>query len=67
MPRNARMTGEKWFTCDYSGFEFPVSRRRYQRGFAVADIYYDEPGGQSEGTDPRGINLDEREYPSDGQ
>jgi hypothetical protein len=65
--RNNRRTGEKWFVCDYSGFEFPVSRRRYQRGFAVADIFYDEPGGQSSDQDPRALNLDDKENPHDGQ
>lgn len=64
--RNSRWTGEKWFTCDYSGFEYPVSRRRFQRGLQVADTFYDEPGGQSEGQDPRGVALDDVESPYDG-
>ena len=52
-PKNVRRTGEKWFVCDRSGFEYPVSRMRIQDGFRVADDFFDEPGGQSEAADPR--------------
>ena len=60
-PLNNRMTGERWFICDRSGWEYPVSRRRFQDGLQVGDDFYDEPGGQSQGADPRTLSLSDGE------
>lgn len=65
-PKNNRQTGERWFTCDRSGFEYPISRRRFQNGLQVADDFYDEPGYQSDAADPRIIQMSETERPDDG-
>lgn len=53
------ISGEKWFTCQRSGWNFPMSRMRMDNGLRVADIFYDQPGGNSQGKDdPRSLHLD---------
>ena len=62
-PKNNRRTGERWFTCARSGFEYPVSRRRFQNGLPIADDFVDEPGGRSEAQDPRVVSLTTGDHP----
>ena len=59
MPRATGSTGEKWFICDQCGFDYPVKYLRRQRGLRVCSYLpcYDQPGGQSQGDDPRMISF----------
>lgn len=51
-------SGRKWFTCAFSGFNFPLERAVRQRGLLVADIFADAPA-RLENIDPRTLEFSE--------
>ena len=65
MPRTVGQTGSKWFTCDNCGFDYPIKFLQRQRGLKFCTYLpcSDEPGGQTQGQDPRKLNLTEGDDP----
>ena len=54
---------EGWFTCDRSGFNFPISQRVWQNGLQVGVRFADEPGRLEQSGDPRTLDMKDIENP----
>ena len=64
MAKNTGHTGQRWFICALSGFEYPISEAVRQRGYLVGSRHVDEPGYQRD-TDPPTVEFVERDFPED--